>query len=442
MNFPEGQDKRESIYERNGMLKKDVLVVGGGISGITSAIEIGETGYQALILDKNPYLGGRVVQLNKYFPKLCPPACGVEINLRRMRANPNISFLTLAEVEEIKEKGNGFNVAIRINPRYVKDNCTGCGECVSLCPVEREDDFNLSLNKTKAIHLPYNQAFPLRYVIDDKVCSRCGECVSACKYSAIELDMQPKTIEIEVSSIIWATGWKPYEAEKIENLGFGRIKNVITNMMMERIASFNGPTQGKITRPSDGKPPERIAFVQCAGSRDENHLPYCSYICCMASLKQITYIKEQNPNAEIYLFYIDIRTPGIFYERFYNKIEDEKNVHLIKGKVGKISEDKTGDVILEAEDVEVGSKVKVKVDMAVLAVGMQPSIKGVRSQGSGVRGQDGMGIFSCNNDGFIIHSSLKKGVYAAGVAENPMDVTRATRKATSSAMKAIQWIRR
>ncbi|MBI4734194.1 MAG: CoB--CoM heterodisulfide reductase iron-sulfur subunit A family protein, partial [Rubrobacteridae bacterium] len=224
-----------------------------------------------------------------------------------------------------------YEVVVRREPRYVNDNCTACGACVEACPAKRSNDFNFGIDSTSAIYLPHSMAFPMTYVIDSKAClgSTCAKCVEACKYNAIDLNMPLEVGTINVGSIVYATGWDPYDAKRMDNLGFGKIPNVITNMMMERYAATGGPSSGKIVRPSDGKEPSSIAFVQCAGSRDENHLSYCSYICCMASLKQATYIAEQNPDAKIYIYYIDLRAPGR-YEKFLKTVEENPNVTFIK----------------------------------------------------------------------------------------------------------------
>ncbi|MHC4773982.1 MAG: FAD-dependent oxidoreductase, partial [Planctomycetota bacterium] len=324
-----------------------VLVIGGGISGMTAAIEASEAGCDVVLVEKNPYVGGRVAQFNQYFPKLCPPACGLEINLRRFRLSPRIRCLTGSEVEKIAGGPGRYQVTIRRHPRRVNSKCTACGECVAACPVERPDAFNWGMGTTKAIYLPFEMAHPLRYVIDDSVCPgpECGKCVPACPYDAIDLEMQPETLEVEVKAVIWATGWEPYDASKIEGLGFGTYPNVITNVMMERLASTGGPTAGRIQRPSDGKEIESIAFVQCAGSRDENYLKHCSGVCCLASLKQSRYVREQYPDAQIHIFYIDIRAPGRL-EDFYAAVQADEKLQLIKGKVARITEDAaSGDLV-------------------------------------------------------------------------------------------------
>jgi quinone-modifying oxidoreductase subunit QmoA len=241
--------------------------------------------------------------------------------------------------------------------------------------------------------------------------------------------MEAKTMDLKVGAIVWATGWEPYDASKIDNLGFGKHPNIITNMMMERLAAPNGPTQGKILRPSDGKEPESVAFVQCAGSRDENYLPYCSYICCMASLKQTTYVRERYPDAKVYIFYIDVRAPGQRYEKFYKKIKADENVFFIKGKVAEVSEDAgTGNITVVAENAVTGEKIRETVEMVVLATGMQPTAASVKLPAD----------LKYNEDGFIINDFEKGGMFAAGCANKPADVVSSNQNATGMALKAIQ----
>jgi len=403
-----------------------ILVIGGGFSGLTAGIEAAETGAEVIIVEKNPYLGGRVAQLNKYFPKICPPLCGLEINFRRIKVNPLFTFYTMAEIESISGGPGDYTVKIKVKPRYVNSNCVACNACAEVCPKEIDSEFNFGLNKTKAIYLPFEQAFPLRYVLNREACpADCSApCVEACKYNAIDLNMQAETVEVKVDSIVVATGWKPYDAKKIDNLGFGKVKNVITNMMLERLASKNGPTEGQILRPSDGKPVEKVAFVQCAGSRDENHLPFCSYICCLASLKHTLYIKEQNPEAQVTIFYIDIRTPGR-YEKFFNQVKEQTGVSLIKGKVAAIEQDKdSDDVIVTAENMLNMEKIREKFDMVVLATGMQPEGSEFKVPG-----------LKYAVDGFVIDA---EGIYSAGCAKNPMDVAGCGKDSTGAALKAIQ----
>lgn len=414
---------------------KKVLVVGGGFSGLTAAVETAEAGYEVILIEKTPFFGGRVTQLNKYFPKLCPPNCGLEINFKRIKNSGDITWYTLAEVEKISGQQGDYEVAITLSPRFVNDKCVGCNACAEACPVEMPNAFNFGLNTTKAAYITHNQAFPFIYAIDAKSCKgpSCGKCVEACKYDAIDLNMKPRTIAVNVGAIILATGWEPYDIANLDILGAGKIRNVISNMQMERLASPNGPTAGKILRPSDNKPAKNVAFVQCAGSRDENHLPYCSYICCMASLKQVTYLREQYKDSKAQVFYIDIRTPGTRYEQFYTQVKEDQNVTFTKGKVARITEDEAnGDVIVEAEDILSGKKIKVKFDMVVLATGMVPSTKTAKIPGD----------IAYTPEGFVAAAALKKGITAVGTLKSPVDVARSVQDATGAAIKSIQSARR
>ncbi len=407
-----------------------LMVVGGGISGLTTALEAAEVGYEVFLVEKEASLGGRVSQLKHYFPKLCPPTCGLEINYRRLKDNKNIKVFTMSEVQSVEGTAGDYTVTIKTAPRYVNEKCTACGECAKVCDTEISNDFNFGMDRRKAAYLPSNMAFPMRYVMDPAMSTDDRDKVKeACKYEAVDFDMEEKTIDLKVGAIVWNTGWSPYDATKIDNLGFGRHQNIITNMMLERLASPNGPTAGKILRPSDDKEPETIAFAQCAGSRDENHLTYCSYICCMASLKHATYLREQYPDAKIYIYYIDLRTPGLKYENFYAKLKKDENIFFIKGKVAEVSEESgTANINLVAEDTITGEKVRQTVDMLVLATGMQPNTAIDKPDVD----------LNYNEEGFIINDFSKGGMFAAGCANKPADVVTSNQNATGMALKAIQ----
>ena len=416
------------MTEEHTPVSGGILVVGGGISGLTAALEAAEVGNDVFLVERNPYMGGRVAQLNQYFPKLCPPSCGLEINFKRIKNNRKIRMYTLTEVKSVSGTEGNYQVTLETKPRYVNNNCTACNACVEACPEERDNAFNFNMDKTKAIYKPHDMAFPMKYVIDMDACTRCGKCVEACKYEAIELDMAAKTFTLDVSSIVWATGWNPYDATKMDNLKFNESNAIITNMMMERMSAPNGPTEGKILRPGDNKEPESFAFVQCAGSRDENHLEYCSYICCMASLKQVTYVRERYPEAKVSVFYIDMRTPGK-YEKFRETVMADENVHFIKGKVADIIPEADGGVTVVAENAVTGEKIREKVDMAILATGMAPAIK-----------EEGATFgLQMDKNGFILSN---EGMIAAGCAKKAADVVTSSQSATAAALKAIQASRR
>jgi quinone-modifying oxidoreductase subunit QmoA len=409
-----------------------VLVVGGGISGLTAALEAAEVGNDVFLVEKAAYFGGRVAQLNEYFPKLCPPSCGLEINFRRIKDNRRIRTYTMTTVKSVSGDPGNYEVTLEKAPRYVNSNCTACGDCSDACPDEIDNEFNFGMDKCKAAYLPHEMAFPRRYVINKDALSTSGaEAVkAACKYNAVDLEMQVETVTVNVASIVWSTGWAPYEPTRMENLKFADSDAIITNMMMERMASPNGPTGGSIVRPGDGKEIESIAFVQCAGSRDENHLEYCSHICCMATFKQMTYVRKQYPDAQIYVFYIDLRTPGK-YEKFREvRMADEKAT-FIKGKVADMVVESDGGVTVIAENALTAEKISQKVDVAVLATGMQPSLD---IQGAPV-------ALDLDSSGFVI-TNIDKAMIAAGCAKKAADVVTTTQSSTAAALKAIQVSRR
>ena len=409
---------------------QSILVVGGGMSGLSAAIEAAEAGHEVYLVEKNPYLGGRVAQLHKYFPKLCPPYCGLEINFRRLKNNPKVRIFTLAEVTAISGSEGDWDVAIKLNPRYVNEKCTGCNKCSEACTMEIDNPFNYGMDKIKAAYLPHDMAFPMRYVLDPALVksSEAKKVKEACPYDAIDLDMQAQTVQLKMGAVVWATGWKPYDAAKLDTYGFGTYPNVITNVMMERLAAYNGPTQGKILRPSDGKAPETIAFIQCAGSRDENHLPFCSSICCLASLKQSTYIREQYPDAKITIFFIDIRATDRL-EDFYRKVKEDPNIQFFKGKVAKIEQDAaTSNLILRVEDTTTMSLHEIPAELVVLATGMQPNTSESPVPTS----------LAYDDYGFVATMAARPGLFASGCTRTPAGVSESVQDGTAAALKAIQ----
>jgi quinone-modifying oxidoreductase subunit QmoA len=403
-----------------------IAVIGGGIAGVTAAVEAAEAGHDVYLLEREAFLGGRVTRSNHYFPKLCPPGCGLEINFRRIKQNPRIKVLTLAEVTGIEGQAGDLTLTVKLAPRFVNARCTGCGECVKACPVQRPDDFNMGMGTTRAIYLPHSLAYPQLYLIDPDACEgkSCARCLAYCAYDAIDLGQQPRTMQLRVGSAVVATGWKPYNASQMENLGFGRLPDVITNVMMERMASPEGPTGGRIRRRSDGGAIRRIAFVQCAGSRDEHHLDFCSTVCCVATFKQCTYVREQYPDAEIHIFYIDLRAMGTL-EDFMVRVQQDDGLHLHKGKVAKIWRGEGNDLVVVAEDTMTGQRIERVVDLAVLATGMQPEAHPA----------------AADENGFVPPAG-QSGVHAAGCARHPVEVASAVRDGTAAALRAIQDLRR
>ena len=409
-------------------LSGSVLVIGGGISGMTVAIEAAEAGLEAHIVEATPTLGGRVAQLASYFPKMCPPCCGLEINYRRLRVHDHIRVHTLSRVTKVEGSKGNFRVTIEHSPRHVNERCTACNACVDACPVHRDDPHNLGLSKLKAISLPHAMAYPYRHFVCTQACRgvSCMMCVEACKYAAINLAEQPTNEVLKVGAIVVATGWEPYDARKLAQLGFGKHKNIITNVMMERYASPQGPTQGAIVCPSSGCAPSSIAFVQCAGSRDENHLSYCSGVCCAATLKQVLNVCSALPNARVRVFYIDIRTLGRL-EKLYTRARDNPNVSFHRGKVACI--DVADDQLrIRAEDTLSQSISEVAADLVVLATGMVPSIRHHALPFELLLDDHHFGITDLDGTGIIV----------AGCARRPSSVADSVRDATGAVLRAIQ----
>ncbi|MCB1925133.1 MAG: CoB--CoM heterodisulfide reductase iron-sulfur subunit A family protein [Gammaproteobacteria bacterium] len=410
-----------------------ILVVGGGISGMTAALEAAETGKKVVLVEKRPYLGGRVSQLYKYFPKLCHPTCGLEINQRRAKMNPNLTILTMAEVTNIEGEAGAYTATVKLSPRHVNDNCTACGECAKVVETEFDDEYNYGMSKRKGAYLPHVMAHPMQYVIDPRIVGtdEGQKAKDACKYNAVDLDMQETEIKFPAGAVIWATGWQPYDAAKIQPYGYDRYDNVITNVEFERMADPKGPTGGKIVRPSDGKEAKNVAFIQCAGSRDRNHLYHCSRICCMASLKQTHYVVDAYEDAKVTIYYIDIRAIDRF-EDFYATVQAMDNVTFTKSKVANIKADKDGNPVCYGVDTEGYHRYENAHDLVVLATGMEPSV---------AKGDFPVDIV-INREGFIEADAANGGVFAAGSASDALDVNRAVQHATGAALKAIQVVNR
>ncbi len=401
-----------------------VLIIGGGISGITAAIELAEAGQEVVVIEKEPYLGGNVSGFNNYFPKMCPPACGLEINYRRIRSNSRVSYFTGAEVVDISGVEGDFSVTISLAARLINNRCTACGKCAEVCPVERKNK-PFGRPGTKAAYIPGGLAFPMKFTIDEEVCEKesCAKCLEVCQYDAIQLEASPGEIFLQVRKIILATGWHPYDASRIENYHYSDEPDVVTNLEFEHLlASCTGPNQ-KLLRPSNGLPPERIAFIQCAGSRDQNHLPYCSSVCCSASLKHALTLADHYPEMKSEIFYIDLRVTGR-NEKLLQRVQSTPSISLTKGKVGRIQRDTHGGgLVLAVEDIMAGIKRQDPFDMVVLATGLVPNLI--------------EGIPLAMENGFY-GAVQKAGIIPAATCKRPMDVASSVRDATAAGLKALQ----
>jgi len=417
-----------------GAKSQTIIVIGGGIAGITAAVEAAETGYDVVLLEKGPALGGRVTRLNRYFPKLCHPTCGLEINYQRIRKNPRIKLLTMSQVTNVTGERGDYKVEVKSIPRYVNANCTACGACAEKAKTQVPNEFNYGLDKVKAAYLPHEHAFPMRYVIAPQVVGTAeGKKIkAACKYNAIDLDEKETSFELNAGAIIWATGWRPYDAAKIEVYSYSKSPDIINNVEMERLANHDGPTGGKILRPSDDKPAKKVAMIQCAGSRDKNHLPYCSMICCLASLKHAAYVREQYEDAQIDIYYIDIRAHDKM-SSFYERVRNDPNINFIKSKPGSIVVGKDGRPVVCGEYTIQREIYRNDYDLVVLATGMEPN------RGAEIGAPDDL---EKDEYGFVVPGLGEGGgQFSAGVASGPVDVALSTQSGTAAALKAIQAIR-
>ena len=399
------------------------VIIGGGISGITAAVELAEAGREVVLVEKEPTLGGNVSRFNNYFPKLCPPACGLEINYQRIRSNTRITTYTGAEVIEITGTEGDFRAKVALQPQMINDHCTACGKCAEVCPEERPLEPGSGVVQ-KAAYINGGLAFPMKYTIDPESCTgtSCGKCLEVCEYDAIDLEAKSTSIELRAHRVIVATGWQSYAAERLENYRYTEEPDVVTNLEFEKILAACTRENKKLTRPSDGKEPGTIAFVQCAGSRDVNHLPYCSAVCCPASVKHALTLSESWPGVTTEVFYIDLRLTGR-NEKLLKQAEEKEKITFTKGKVGKINRGEEGGLLLEVEDIMAGKKRIEPFDMVVLATGIVPNPQ--------------LPLLSTNEYGFC-DSKQVSGIYPAATCKRPMDVSSSVKDATSAAIKTMQ----
>jgi len=404
-----------------------ILVVGGGITGLSAALEAAEAGQKVVLVEKNAYLGGRVAQLHHYFPKMCPPNCGLEINFKRIRSNPNLTCITLAEVTKIEGAAGDFTVSVKQSPRFVNDKCTACGKCSEAVEATIANPFDYGLSQIKAAYLPHPMAMPPIYVIDKSIVGtpEANKAFEACPYGAVDLGDPGQELTFKVGAVIWAAGWTPYDPAKVEYYNFDKSPNIITNVMFERLAAPTGPTAGAIQRPGDGAAPKKVAFIQCAGSRDENNLAYCSSICCLASLKQTTYLAEKAPEAEATIYFIDIRAMDR-NEDVYTKVKANDKVKFVKSKIAFITPLDNGNLLLEGENTATGERFKAEHDLVVLATGMQPNTAGCKIP------------YDVTYDDYGFAMQATPGIIPAGTVRRPSEVVTCVQDGTSAALKALR----
>lgn len=446
-------DNGNSFHDK---VHPDTLVIGAGIAGIQASLEIANAGKKVYLIEKTGTIGGHMAMFDKTFPTLDCAACILTPKMVEIGQHKQIDLHTCSEVIEISGHPGGFKVKILKKARFVDQHlCIGCGSCAAKCPGKAPSEFDSGTALRKAIYIPFPQAVPNKYLIDPESCiymqtdgKKCGVCVKFCPVNdCIDLHAKDEEIVIEVGNIVIATGFRTFDAEKIERFGYGRLPNVLTSIELERLINAGGPTEGKITFrtqdkkgnwtfKSDSGQPKNIAIIHCVGSRDENCNKYCSTVCCMYSLKLAHLVKEKLPEASVYEYYIDMRAFGKGYEEFYQRIKNE-GVKMIRGKTATIKE-VNGVLKLRSEDILNNRILEQEADMVVLAVGLEPS-EGVQKL------SDMIGVeldknfwFKESNSLLDTVSTTKQGVTIAGVCQGPKDIPDTVAQASSAAARVLE----
>jgi heterodisulfide reductase subunit A len=417
---------------------KPVLVIGGGIAGIQASLDLADQGVKVYLVEKLPSIGGKMARLDKTFPTLDCASCILTPKMVSVARHPNIELLAYSEVVEVKGSAGDFHVKVLKKPRYVdEDKCIGCGECITKCPSKVPDEFNMGMSQRKAIYFLFPQAVPLKATIDREHClyftkNICRVCERFCPTKAINFEQKPENLELNVASIIIATGYELLDPRIAPTYGYGKYPNVYTSLEFERLVSSTGPTGGEVVRRSDNKHPRSIAFIQCVCSRDVKINPNCSAFCCMASVKHAILAKEHLPEVDCTIFYMDLRAFGKGYQEFYNRAMREFGIKFIRAKPAKIEEDpETRDLTITYEDTFTGFKKTMRTEMVVLAVGVKPVYPEVLPLAIG-------------EDGYVsLKDAFKEpvattidGVYVVGVAAGAKDIPDSVVQAGSAAIKA------
>ncbi|SFM00126.1 CoB--CoM heterodisulfide reductase iron-sulfur subunit A family protein [Candidatus Frackibacter sp. WG13] len=427
----------EPLEEKEVDINPATLVVGGGISGIQAALKIADSGQEVYLVEKKPSIGGKMAKLDKTFPTLDCAACILTPKMVEVARKEEVHLLTNSQVTEVSGYIGNFDVTVTETPRYVDlDDCTSCGDCSEVCPITTEDEFEEGLVDRKAIYRSFPQAVPNSYLIDGDTCVKCGKCVEVCEAKAIDLEMGPQEHQIEVGNIIMATGYEVFDPSGAAQWGYGLYDNVVTGLEFERLTNASGPTGGKV-KLEDGSEPEAVAVLHCIGSRDENYKKYCSRVCCMSSVK-FSHLAKEKTDAEVYEFYIDMRTFGKQYEEFYNRVQKE-GINFIRGKGSEIIK-RDDKLIVRAENTLIGEFVEIPVDMVVLNTALIP-------QASQTEVGQTFGI-QTSNDGFFLESHIKldpfrtatEGIYLAGCCQSPKDIPDSVAQGSGAAAEVLSVI--
>ncbi len=425
---------------------KRALVIGGGIAGIQTALDIAEAGYEVDIVEKNPTIGGKMTQIDKTFPTLDCAACILTPKMVDCAQHEKIKIYSYSEVEAVSGFVGNFSVKIKKKARYVDEvKCTGCGLCTEKCPVKKvPNEFNLGMDNRRAIYIPFAQAVPKIATIDPDHCNmlkngKCGVCAKVCTAGAIDYKQQDTIIEEKYGAIVVATGFNPIKIDKYDEYAYSQSKDVITSLEFERLTNAAGPTSGTLLRPSDGKHPHTIVFVQCVGSRctPEKGKTYCSKICCMYTAKHAMLTREKYPDTDVYVFYIDVRTPGKNFDEFYRRAVEDYGVHYIKGAVGKVSPRADGTLDVQASDLIMNEQLHIKADLVVLAAAIEPD--------ESARPLATMLTASMDTNDFFTeaHAKLRPvesptaGIFLSGACQGPKDIPETVSQASACAVKVV-----
>ncbi|MEM0357153.1 MAG: CoB-CoM heterodisulfide reductase HdrA2 [Candidatus Bathyarchaeia archaeon] len=422
---------------------RKALVIGGGVAGIQAALDLADTGYKVYLVEREPSIGGMMARLDKTFPTMDCSICILAPKMSDVGRHPNIELLTNSEVIDVKGYIGNFRVKVLKKPRYVKKDCSACGECSKVCPMTAPNEFDAGLALRHAIYTPFAQAVPSTYIVDMNLCLNkdgvivCDRCIKACERQAIDFTMKPEAVELEVGTIIVATGADVFDPSTLPQYGYGKYPNVITSLEFERLINAGGPSGGRLIRPSDMKVPRRVAFIQCVGSRsNKTGRTYCSNVCCMNTIKDSLLIKEHWPETEIYIFYVDIRAYGKGFEDLYKRAKKE-GVIFIRGLPAEIIEDKkTRNLWLIGENTLLKEPYKMEFDMVILSVGLEP-----RKDSEIIQR---LLTLSRTQDGFFMeaHPKLRPvdaatgGIFFAGCAESPKDIKDSVTQASAAAARA------
>ena len=428
----------ESLESETVGVTNQALVIGAGVAGIQSALDLGDMGFKTYLVEKNPTIGGRMAQLDKTFPTLDCSMCILAPKMVDAGKHENIELLAYSEVKEVDGYIGNFKVKVERKPRYIdEETCVGCGSCSDVCPIEIPNYFDEGTGMVKAAYIPFPQAVPLVATIDKDYCIECHLCDTACERGAIKHDQEPEEIELDVGTIIVATGYDPYDPSEKKEWSYEDSENVITGLELERYINASGPTQGHVVKPSDGEKPKSVAFIQCVGSRDEQiNKPYCSRVCCMYAMKNAQLIKDHEPDTEVTIYYMDIRAFGKGFEEFYKRSQEKYGIKFIRGRPATVLENPDQSLTIRSEDTLLGKVTEFDYDMVVLSVGLQPP------EGAETLRQT-LGI-SKSADGFLMEAhpklrpidTLTDGVYLAGVSQGPKDIPDAVAQASGAAARA------